>query len=95
MDLGAVVPAGLAAGLLGLADGLALGEGSGLTLPARVASSSCRRRPSFSACRSWRRHSRAWQPAHETVPILQLEARHGPQLRYLGRRAGIILSWSR
>ena len=32
MGLGAVVTAGLAAGLLGLADGMALGEGSGLAL---------------------------------------------------------------
>jgi hypothetical protein len=52
VGLGAVLITGLTAGLLGLVLGLALGEGSGWRLPARVASSSWRRRRSFSACRS-------------------------------------------
>jgi hypothetical protein len=52
VGLGAIVFAGLAAGLLGLASGLAFGEGAAWRLPARVASSSWRRRRSFSACRS-------------------------------------------
>ena len=55
VGLGAVIFAGLAAGLLGLGSGLALGEGAACRLPARVASSSWRRRRSFSACRSRRR----------------------------------------
>jgi len=46
VDLGAVIIAGLAAGLLGLAGGRSLGaKGAAWRLPARVASSSWRRRP--------------------------------------------------
>jgi hypothetical protein len=54
MGLGAVLFAGLAAGLLGLVGGPSLGEG-GWRLAARVASSSWRRSRSFSACRLRRR----------------------------------------
>jgi hypothetical protein len=55
VGLGAVVPAGLAAGSLGLGRGRPLAKGAAWRLPARVASSSMRRRRSFSACRSRRR----------------------------------------
>jgi hypothetical protein len=55
VGLGPVLFAGLAAGLLGLAGGRALGERAAWRLPARVASSSWRPRQSFSACRSRRR----------------------------------------
>jgi hypothetical protein len=55
VSLGAVVLAGLAAGALGLSSGGPLAKGAAWRLPARVASSSWRRRRSFSACRSRRR----------------------------------------
>ena len=54
VGLGAVIFAGLAAGLLGLAGGLTLAKGAAWRLPARVAASTRPRRRSFSACGSWR-----------------------------------------
>jgi hypothetical protein len=55
VGLAAIIFAGLTARLLGLVGGLALGKGAAWRLPAWAASSSWRRRRSFSACRSRRR----------------------------------------